>query len=111
MGLHGRDYRRARHPHRADGACCVRRGRRDSLPCRARASARGAVTGFPSEALSVTARITRRQMLAGLSAAGLLSGTRAMASETRAVLTAADVHVDGYPTVEAVRWLGAVVPR
>jgi tripartite ATP-independent transporter DctP family solute receptor len=59
----------------------------------------------------VTARITRRQMLAGLSAVGLVTGTRAIADETRAVLTAADVHIDGYPTVEAVRWIGDVLSR
>ncbi len=47
---------------------------------------------------------TRRQVLAGL-AAGVAAATRAVADTTR-TLTAADVHVAGYPTVEAVRWIG-----
>jgi tripartite ATP-independent transporter DctP family solute receptor len=53
--------------------------------------------------------ITRRQMMAGLSAAGLMRG--AMATEGQTVLTAADVHVSDYPTVEAVRWMGEVLQR
>lgn len=56
------------------------------------------------------ARITRRQLMAGLSAAGLAPAMGLAATpEERIVLTAADVHVDGYPTVEAVRWMGSII--
>ncbi|HKE95114.1 MAG TPA: TRAP transporter substrate-binding protein [Povalibacter sp.] len=49
--------------------------------------------------------LNRRQMLLGAGALGL-SGTRFAAAATNGLLTAADVHVDHYPTVEAVRWMG-----
>jgi tripartite ATP-independent transporter DctP family solute receptor len=49
--------------------------------------------------------ITRRQALMGIGA-GALAGVRALAAEPSRVLTAADVHVAKYPTVEAVRWIG-----
>ncbi len=51
--------------------------------------------------------LTRRQWIAGTAAAGLgaLAGKRAHAS-SRITWDAADVHVDGYPTVAAVRWIG-----
>ena len=47
----------------------------------------------------------RRELLVGL---GALCATRARlaAAAPGSVMTAADVHVDGYPTVEAVRWIG-----
>ena len=48
--------------------------------------------------------VTRRRVLIGLGA-GLATATRAWPAMSR-VLTAADVHVAGYPTVEAVRWIG-----
>src|SRR5262245_17579602 len=50
---------------------------------------------------------SRRGFLQGLGALGLgtAAGT-ARAAEQGRVFTAADVHVDGYPTVEAVRWMG-----
>jgi tripartite ATP-independent transporter DctP family solute receptor len=48
--------------------------------------------------------VTRRRVLIGLGA-GLATATRAWPATSR-VLTAADVHVAGYPTVEAVRWIG-----
>ena len=35
-----------------------------------------------------------------------LSQTRLAHAVTDGLMTAADVHVDGYPTVEAVRWMG-----
>lgn len=48
----------------------------------------------------------------------LLAGTAACASaalpklaSARDTLTAADVHVDGYPTVEAVKWIGRELER
>ncbi len=50
---------------------------------------------------------TRRALLGGLAAA---CATGARASPGTA-LTAADVHVDGYPTVAAVRWIGATLAR
>ena len=66
---------------------------------------------------------TRRQLLFALSGAAL-AGTRAAvgfagsgasdyskAAAGEMVLTAADVHVDGYPTVEAVRWMGQTLHR
>jgi tripartite ATP-independent transporter DctP family solute receptor len=51
---------------------------------------------------------TRRGALLGIAASGLALGRGARAAERGAdgLLTAADVHVDGYPTVEAVRWIG-----
>ena len=47
--------------------------------------------------------ITRRQILSGISALCVTRLSHARATD--APLTAADVHVDGYPTVEAVRWI------
>jgi tripartite ATP-independent transporter DctP family solute receptor len=58
--------------------------------------------------------LTRRQLLGGCSAALLarLAVADAPSAATRAsVLTAADVHVSDYPTVEAVRWMGDVIHR
>ena len=55
---------------------------------------------------------TRRQLLAGGSAllgAALLP--RAIAGAGNSVLTATDVHVKDYPTVEAVRWIGEQLQR
>lgn len=49
--------------------------------------------------------ITRRATLLGLGASAL-TGARAFGSQPARVLTAADVHVAKYPTVEAVRWIG-----
>ncbi len=34
-----------------------------------------------------------------------------ISASSAVVLTAADVHVDGYPTVEAVRWMGETLAR
>ena len=48
--------------------------------------------------------ISRRDLVLGAGALGLASATRSWAA--RGVMTAADVHVDHYPTVEAVRWMG-----
>ena len=52
--------------------------------------------------------ISRRQLLsAGLGAATLpLASPLARANAAERVLTASDVHVTDYPTVEAVRWIG-----
>ncbi|TWT22678.1 TRAP transporter substrate-binding protein [Luteimonas marina] len=55
----------------------------------------------------------RRGFVAGLGAAcaaGLLSG-RGLAADGGRVLTATDVHVSNYPTVEAVRWIGETLAR
>jgi tripartite ATP-independent transporter DctP family solute receptor len=51
---------------------------------------------------------TRRGALLGIAASGFALGRSARAAGRGAdgLLTAADVHVDGYPTVEAVRWIG-----
>jgi tripartite ATP-independent transporter DctP family solute receptor len=50
---------------------------------------------------------TRRQLLAGgLALAGAALLPRAIAKTESRVLTATDVHVKDYPTVEAVRWIG-----
>ncbi|HEY5810070.1 MAG TPA: TRAP transporter substrate-binding protein [Povalibacter sp.] len=49
--------------------------------------------------------MNRREMLLGAGAVGLASTGIARAA-TNGVMTAADVHVDHYPTVEAVRWMG-----
>jgi tripartite ATP-independent transporter DctP family solute receptor len=54
--------------------------------------------------------INRRTLLTGLTGMAALgvAATRAGAAAQggNRVFTAADVHVDGYPTVEAVRWIG-----
>jgi len=54
--------------------------------------------------------LTRRAMLivAGAACAGIRP---ASGNTTDGVLTATDVHVDGYPTVEAVRWMGRMMAR
>lgn len=46
----------------------------------------------------------RRELLIGLG--GMACASRAVSAAAERWLTAADVHVDGYPTVEAVRWMG-----
>ena len=47
----------------------------------------------------------RRHFLRGVGALGLSTAGSAFAATSERILTAADVHVDGYPTVEAVRWM------
>jgi tripartite ATP-independent transporter DctP family solute receptor len=62
---------------------------------------------------------TRREFLAGTGACaaavatlGRAASTEGASAPTRSVvLTAADVHVNGYPTVEAVRWIGETLAR
>jgi len=49
--------------------------------------------------------LSRRAAIVGLGA-GLAAATRGLAMPGSQVMTAADVHVAGYPTVEAVRWIG-----
>ncbi len=49
--------------------------------------------------------MNRRQLLLGAGAAGVTLATGARAA-TDGLMTAADVHPSGYPTVEAVRWIG-----
>ena len=54
--------------------------------------------------------LTRRAVLLGAGAA--CAGIRPSIGHAKSiVLTAADVHVDGYPTVEAVRWMGKMLAR
>lgn len=53
--------------------------------------------------------IDRRGFLAG-AAAACTTTLPALAREA-GLLTATDVHVDGYPTVEAVKWLGRTLER
>jgi tripartite ATP-independent transporter DctP family solute receptor len=48
---------------------------------------------------------TRRHFVQSAGTLGLAAATGAFANRDARVLTAADVHVDGYPTVEAVRWM------
>jgi tripartite ATP-independent transporter DctP family solute receptor len=54
--------------------------------------------------------LSRRRFCASTSAVCAAAFVPRFASATR-VLTAADVHVDGYPTVEAVRWIGRELER
>ena len=56
---------------------------------------------------------TRRAFLAGLGAAcaAPLLPRALHADDATTVLTATDVHVSNYPTVEAVRWIGEVLER
>ena len=49
--------------------------------------------------------MNRRKAIVGLGAL-CLSQSRLAHAATNGLMTAADVHVDGYPTVEAVRWMG-----
>jgi tripartite ATP-independent transporter DctP family solute receptor len=62
--------------------------------------------------MASASRYSRRDFL--LSTAGIAlaqaSGAEAKA-DGAGMLTAADVHVDGYPTVEAVRWMGENLAR
>jgi tripartite ATP-independent transporter DctP family solute receptor len=48
--------------------------------------------------------INRREILVGMGA--LCAANTRLAAAESSMLTAADVHIDGYPTVEAVRWIG-----
>jgi tripartite ATP-independent transporter DctP family solute receptor len=50
-------------------------------------------------------RTSRRTLLVGLGGLGIAHAPLARTLER--AMTAADVHVAGYPTVEAVRWIGA----
>ncbi len=54
--------------------------------------------------------LTRRRWLLGAGAA--IATIRASSAASRdSILTAADVHVAGYPTVEAMRWMGETIAR
>jgi tripartite ATP-independent transporter DctP family solute receptor len=54
--------------------------------------------------------LSRRALL--LAAGAACTGIEpAHARDAAGMLTAADVHVDGYPTVEAVRWMGRMLAR
>lgn len=55
--------------------------------------------------------LSRRRMLGGLAAAMGASVAGTAQAANRIVLNAADVHVDGYPTVAAVRWMGETLAR
>ena len=50
-------------------------------------------------------RMNRRDALIGLGAVCAAHSRAATALAADGLMTAADVHVDGYPTVEAVRWM------
>lgn len=54
--------------------------------------------------------ISRRQVLLGAGALGATFAGAVRADDAK-VLTAADVHVNGYPTVEAVRWMGERIEK
>jgi tripartite ATP-independent transporter DctP family solute receptor len=49
--------------------------------------------------------MNRREILFGIGAL-CAANTRLAEAQSSSLMTAADVHVDGYPTVEAVRWIG-----
>lgn len=49
--------------------------------------------------------MNRREAIIGFGALGF-SQTQLASAAIDGLMTAADVHVDGYPTVEAVRWMG-----
>jgi tripartite ATP-independent transporter DctP family solute receptor len=49
--------------------------------------------------------LSRRECLRGLGAYAALAASPARANLADGALTAADVHPNGYPTVEAVRWM------
>jgi tripartite ATP-independent transporter DctP family solute receptor len=49
--------------------------------------------------------MNRRDALIGLGAACVAHSRSAAALSDSGLMTAADVHVDGYPTVQAVRWM------
>ena len=49
-------------------------------------------------------KTNRREIIVGL--AGLCAARAGFAKDAPDLLTAADVHVDGYPTVQAVKWIG-----
>jgi tripartite ATP-independent transporter DctP family solute receptor len=53
--------------------------------------------------------LTRRALLTGAAVAACLP--RAAGAKPAILLNAADVHIDGYPTVEAVRFIGRVLER
>jgi len=55
----------------------------------------------------------RRQLLAGAAGMAALAGLGVPASGAapRAVLTATDVHVSDYPTVQAMRWIGETLEQ
>src|SRR5262245_50424224 len=55
--------------------------------------------------------LTRRRFIAAATGAGLAPLAFAAEPASSISLTAADVHVDGYPTVEAVRWMGQTLAR
>ncbi|MEY3235508.1 TRAP transporter substrate-binding protein [Aquidulcibacter sp.] len=50
--------------------------------------------------------MNRRQIVAGSGLALAAGATGCSSISTRPVLTACDVHRDGYPTVKAVKWIG-----
>src|SRR5262245_18799256 len=50
-------------------------------------------------------RMNRRDALIGLGALCTAHSRAAAALTSDGLMTAADVHVDGYPTVQAVRWM------
>ena len=54
--------------------------------------------------------LTRRAMIAGAGAACAWPAI-GLTGPSDGILTAADVHVDGYPTVEAVRWMSRMIER
>jgi tripartite ATP-independent transporter DctP family solute receptor len=55
--------------------------------------------------------ISRRSFLAAAATVGVASISEAANKPALGTLTAADVHVNGYPTVEAVRWIGQSLER
>jgi tripartite ATP-independent transporter DctP family solute receptor len=50
--------------------------------------------------------MNRRELLLGAGAVGMTLASNGINAASDGLMTAADVHVNGYPTVEAVRWIG-----
>lgn len=55
--------------------------------------------------------ISRRALLGSGAAIAAGAGAAAAAQSTQRIVTAVDVHPTDYPTVEAVRWMGAEIGR
>src|SRR6266850_3961065 len=120
--VHGGDDRRARHSYRTGIARRLRRVRRVVVPGDSGAEVSSSAEG------STGLVISRRAVLLGAGAACVhaVCGARAVMSggvvnhgrvgygapvDPAGVLTASDVHVSDYPTVQALRWMGETISR
>jgi len=55
--------------------------------------------------------ISRRSLLSAGAVLGVGAGAAVAQGRTQTIITAVDVHPTDYPTVEAVRWMGAEIQR